>query len=185
MEMINNIKVRRNSNIIKRRKNKMSVMFIRGEINLKCVCFSVVVVIVFVLFYVSYRLSVGIEMTEYEINRIQSEINEINNKQKEKEVEVKKVQQLNDKLFLMNGDLQKRNSNLKDEINLKQELITSHKNNINKYKKDVLSLEDDLLFANKSYKEIDNAIAKRQEEIIKLTKKNNKLNQEIFWRDTC
>lgn len=185
MEMINNIKVRRNGNIIKRRKNKGNVMFIRGEINLKCVCYSVIVVVVFVLLYVSYRLSVGIKMKEYEINNIQSEINGINNKQQEKEGEVKKVQQLNDKLFLMNGDLQKRNSNLKDEIHLKQELITSHKNNINKYKKDVLSLEDELLFANKSYKEIDNAIAKRKEEITRLVEKNNKLNQEIFWRDTC
>ena len=51
---------------------------------------------------------------------MQCEINEINNKQHEKEVEVKKVQQLNDKLFLTNGDLDKRNSNLKEistEIN--------------------------------------------------------------------
>ena len=176
MEIINNIKVRRNGNIIKRRKNKVGLMFIRGEINLKCVCFSVIVVVVFVLLYVSYRLSVRIEMKEYEISRIQSEINEINSKQQEKEVEVKKVQQLNDKLFLMNGDLQKRNLNLKVEINLKQELITSHKNNINKYKKDVLSLEDELLFANQSYKEIDNEIAKRKEEITRLTEQNNKIN---------
>jgi hypothetical protein len=68
MEMINNIKVKRNGNIIKRRKNKGNVMFIRREINLKCVCYSVVVVVVFVLLYVSYRLSVGIKMKEYEIN---------------------------------------------------------------------------------------------------------------------